>query len=337
MLSFTTRKRTAVAVLIAAGCVLGWYAQSRLFARQRCVRILETDAPRASVTASSPRSQASVRVATFNIAHARGGEFGASNWTGASQEQVRSRLAAIARQVSDAGVDLLVLNEVDFDASWSRSIDQATEIARQAGFGYVAEQRNIDVTLPFRTFRFGNAILSQYPIVSARAIHFPPFSKLEAVLAGNHDGLVAEVMAPIGQVRVLAVHLEYRSEDVRLRCARTLKMLAEEGSHPSIVMGDFNSIPSFARKHREYVPPAQTAVDFLLSSAMLSLSKAPVDWNQYVTFPSATPDRAIDWILSSPGLAQGAPTVLRSDLSDHLMVAVPISASAITSAESGPR
>ncbi|HXT50859.1 MAG TPA: endonuclease/exonuclease/phosphatase family protein [Thermoanaerobaculia bacterium] len=329
MLGATTRKRVAIAFLIAAGCVLGWYGQSRLFARQRCVRVLEMAPRPASQATASPRSPAAIRVATFNIAHARGGEFGASNWTGASKEQVRSRLAKIARQVSDAGADILILNEVDFDASWSRSIDQAAEIARRAGFGYVAEQRNIDVTLPFRTFRFGNAISSRYPIANARAIHLPPFSRWEAALAGNHDGLVADVLTPIGRVRVVAVHLEYRSEDVRLRCARILKALAHESALPMIAVGDFNSIPGFARKHPEYVLPPDTAVAFLLRSGPLAVSKAPIDWNQYVTFPSASPDRAIDWILTSSGLTQGVPTVVPSDLSDHLMVVVPISATRI--------
>jgi endonuclease/exonuclease/phosphatase family metal-dependent hydrolase len=282
-----------------------------------------------SAPSSPRRAPVSLRVATFNIAHARGGKFGASNWTGASKEELRSRLAKIARQVSEAGVEVLVLNEVDFDASWSRSIDQAAEIARQAGFGYVVEQRNLDVTLPLRTYRFGNAILSRYPIAKAEALHFPPFSRYEAVLAGNHDGVVAEVLTPIGRIKVVAVHLEYRSEDVRLRCARILKTLAEEGSYPVIAMGDFNSIPRFGRKHQEYVHPPESALDLLLSAGTLSVSAAGVDWNQYATFPSERPDRAIDWILTSPGLDQGAPTVLPSDLSDHLMVAVPIRARAV--------
>jgi endonuclease/exonuclease/phosphatase family metal-dependent hydrolase len=313
-------------VVIAAITVTGCYAQSRLLARQRCVKVFDTELQPASEASAPPRSQAAIRVGTYNIAHARGGEFGASNWTGASKEQVRSRLARIARQVSAAGVDVLVLNEVDFDASWSRSIDQAKEIARQAGLRYVAEQRNIDVALPFRTFRFGNAVLSRYPIANARAVHFPPLSRLEAVLAGNHDGLVAEVLTPLGRIDVVAVHLEYRSEAVRLQCARIVERLAEETSHPLIAVGDFNSIPSFARKHRDYVPPPQSAMDFLLGAGTLSLSNAPMDWSRYATFPSASPDRAIDWILSTPDLAQGAPTVVRSDLSDHLMVSVPISA-----------
>jgi len=326
MIGVNARKRFAVGVLIAVGGALGWYGQSRLFARQRCVRILRTHLRSGFEANASPRSAASVRVATFNIAHARGGDFGASNWTGASKEEVRSRLATIARQVSAAGVEILVLNEVDFDASWSRSIDQAAEIARQAGLRYVAEQRNVDVTLPLRTFRFGNAILSRYPIANARAVHFPPLSRLEALLAGNHDGLVAEVLTPLGRVDVLAVHLEYRSESVRLQCARIVETLAEETSRPLIVVGDFNSIPGFARKHRDYVPPPQSAMDFLLSAGTLSITEAAMDWSRYVTFPSASPDRAIDWILTTPDLAQGEPIVVQSDLSDHLMVTVPISA-----------
>lgn len=267
-------------------------------------------------------------MATFNIAHARGGEFGASNWTGSSKEEVQSRLAKIARQVSDAGVDILVLNEVDFDASWSRSIDQAEEIARRGGFPYAVEQRNIDVGLPFRSFRFGNAILSRYPIARARAVRFPPYSRWEEALAGNHDAVVAEVATPLGLIRVLAVHLEYRSEEVRLQCARIVKALAAEGSQqPLIALGDFNSIPAFARRHPGY-SPAQNAVDVLLSSGGLSVSKAAVDWNRYVTFPSERPDRAIDWVLSAPGLEQEAPTVIESDLTDHLMVVVDVSAAA---------
>jgi endonuclease/exonuclease/phosphatase family metal-dependent hydrolase len=325
----TIRKRVAIAAFIVVACALGWYGQSRLFARHRCVRIVETVPRRDAAVSISPRSPASIRVATFNIAHARGGAFGASNWTGASKDEVRSRLAKIARQVAGAGADVLVLNEVDFDASWSRSIDEAVEIAGRAGFGYAAEQRNIDVTLPFRTFRFGNAILSRYPIEKARAVRFPPFSKLEALLAGNHDGLVAEVLTPIGRLDVLAVHLEYRSEAARLDGARIVNTLVARSSHPSIAVGDFNSIPRFARKHREYVAPPETAVDLLLSSGNLSVSKASVDWSQYVTFPSARPDRAIDWILTTPGLYQGAPVVTRSDLSDHFMVTVPVSVRSI--------
>ncbi|HEV8239548.1 MAG TPA: hypothetical protein VGS57_09285 [Thermoanaerobaculia bacterium] len=109
-----TLKRGALILLIAVGCALGWYAQSRLLAQRRRVRTFTTDLSAASGRGSSQRPAVSIRVGTFNIAHARGGEFGASNWTGGSKAEVQSRLAKIAREVSDAGIDVLVLNEVDF-------------------------------------------------------------------------------------------------------------------------------------------------------------------------------------------------------------------------------
>jgi endonuclease/exonuclease/phosphatase family metal-dependent hydrolase len=318
-------KRAATLLLIAGSCALAWYAPSRLLAQQRRIQIFTADSRAAAGPRAEARQPATIRVATFNIAHARGGEFGASNWTGASKAEVRSRLAKIARQVSDARADVLVLNEVDFQSSWSRSIDQAAEIAGATGLVHVLEQRNVDVALPFRTFRFGNAILSRYPIARAEAIRFPPYSRWEAALAGNHDGVVAEVLTPLGRVRVVAVHLEYRSEEVRLRCARIIETLAEGDARPWIVMGDFNSIPAFARRHPGYAP-AENAVDLLLRGGKLSASKAATGWEHYVTFPSASPDRAIDWILTSHGLDQGVPAAIRSDLSDHLMVVVPVSA-----------
>ena len=316
-------RRAVLAILLAAAGVLAWYAQSRLLAPARCIRILETETTPVAANAAL-RAPGSLRVATSNVAHARGGVFGASNWTGASRAELDSHLEALSRQVSDT--DILVLNEVDFDASWSRSIDQAAAIAARAGLRHLVEQRNVDVALPFRTYRFGNAILSRYPIVSAQPIRFPPYSKLEAALAGNHDGVVATIATPLGPLDVIAVHLEYRSEAVRLRCAAILQDLVRASAHPVLAMGDFNSLPGFARKHAEYVAPPENAVDLLLGSGALALSSASVDWSRYATFPSARPDRAIDWILTSPQLEQGEPTVVQSDLSDHLMVAVSIRA-----------
>jgi len=311
----TTRlKRVGVVLLICAGVVLGWYAQSRLLAPHRRIRVVDI------TTVSSPaRNLSSLQLATYNIAHGRGGELGAGNWTGASEKEMEDHLARIARQVEGSGVDILVLNEVDFQSSWSRNIDQAQVIAAQAGFGYYAEQRNVDVSLPFIRYRFGNAILSRYPITNVRAVRFPPFSRKEALFAGNHDGLVAQIATPIGDLRVLAVHLEYRSEDVRVECARMVNELVSEHTTPLVAMGDFNSAPSFAKGHQTS-KSNENAVDILLDSGLMTISEAEANREEYLTFPSANPDRAIDWIMCTPDLEQGLPSVVQSELSDHLMV-----------------
>ena len=84
-------------------------------------------------------------------------------------------------------------------------------------------------------------------------------------------------------------------------------------------MGDFNSAPSFARGHRKSLSN-ENAIDILLNLGFLTLPRENVDWATDLTFPSTAPDRAIDWIFNSPDLEQGVPTVVHSELSDHLMV-----------------
>jgi endonuclease/exonuclease/phosphatase family metal-dependent hydrolase len=307
-------KRFGVGFLICLGVCLGWYAQSRILAPYRCVRVVDIS------TETSPAGNSStLQLAAYNIAHGRGGEHGASNWTGASEQQIDDHLARIAEQAEEVGIDILVLNEVDFQSSWSRYINQARSVASQAGFRYVAEQRNVDVSMPFRKYCFGNAILSKYPIKDIRVIRFPPLSRKEAVFAGNHDGLLAHVATPLGDLRVLAVHLEYRSEDVRVECARIVKTLVMEDAIPIVVMGDFNSSPIFAKGHQTS-KSNHNAVDFLLNSGLTTTRKTDMNWVKYVTFPSANPVRAIDWILCSPDIEQGYPSVVQSRLSDHLMV-----------------
>jgi len=307
-------KRLGVALLISLAISLLWYVQSRVLAPRRCTRVVEIG------TESNPgRNISSIQFATYNIAHGRGGKLGASNWTGSSKKQMENHLAQIALQVNVADVDILVLNEVDFQSSWSRYINQARVIAAHAGFTYCAEQRNVDVSLPFRKYRFGNAVLSKYPITDIRVIRFPPLSRKESVFAGNHDGLIAKITTPIGEISVLAVHLEYRSEDVRVECARIIKTLASENDTPIVVMGDFNSAPSFARGHQTSTS-GENAMDILLNSGLMTHHKALVNWEEYVTFPSANPDRAIDWIICSPGSEQNKHSLVRSELSDHLMV-----------------
>lgn len=260
-----------------------------------------------------------IKLGAYNIAHGRGGQLGVSNWTGNSEAEMLDHLAAIAKQVKEAEIDILVLNEVDFDATWSRRINQAKVIADEAGFDYHVEQRNMDVSLPFRRYSFGNAILSKYPIHKAEFVRFPALSKAEALFAGNHDGLLAEIKTPIGSINALACHLEYRSEDIRSQTARVIKELVSKSEIPFVAMGDFNSAPSFAQGHLKS-SLNENAMDILTNSELLGFGLIDTDWGQYLTFPSEKPNRAIDWILTSPDLEQEDLTVTSSNLSDHLMI-----------------
>ena len=93
-----------------------------------------------------------IRVGTYNIAHGRGGALGTSNWTGSNRKQVTAHLRKTGDFIRDQQLDLIVLNEVDISAAWSRHLNQARAIAETAGFPYVAEQRNTDIAAPFPVF-----------------------------------------------------------------------------------------------------------------------------------------------------------------------------------------
>jgi endonuclease/exonuclease/phosphatase family metal-dependent hydrolase len=314
------KKRTALALALLVAIPAAWYAQSRLFAPLRAVHYARDPA------IADAGAKQSLAVATYNIAHGRGGRFGASNWTGASRDEVLDHLQALADHIASAAPDIVVLNEADIDATWSQRINQPLYIAERAGFGHVLLQRNMDVAFPFRTYRFGNAILSKYPLSGFRFLDFPALSRREQLLAGDHDGVACVAATPLGPVLVVAVHLEYRSEAVRARAALQIAGLVVSNGLPAIVAGDFNSAPAGFPKHD--TAGGTNAMDVLLASGLVTL--LPEDRDASVmTFPSSAPDRIIDWILTTPDLVQAHRRVHASPLSDHQMVSAEITSAPV--------
>lgn len=260
-----------------------------------------------------------IRVGTYNIAHGRGGALGTRNWTGSNRKQVTAHLRKTGDFIRGQQLDLIILNEVDISAAWSRHVNQARVIAETASFPYVAEQRNIDTAAPFSRFRFGNAVLRKYPITHADMVEFPPLSRLEKRLAGNHDGLLTSVDMPSGSLQALAVHSEVRDESTRVGYSDQVSSIAKEFGIPFLVLGDFNSTPSGYSGHQSDAE-GRNANDHLLRLGHFPAGQAPPPDFGYLTFPSAGPDRAIDWILATGDCELRNPRVISADLSDHLMV-----------------
>jgi len=152
-------------------------------------------------------------IVSFNIAHGRG--TASSNWAEGGQPK-QERIAAIAQKLKTIDADIVVLNEVDFNSTWSGGHNQAEAIAIAAGYRYRLEQRNLDFGFIYGSWQFGNTILSHYPIVDAQQIDFPPEKAWEDWLVGCKRGALATVrLTPDKTIRVGAVHLEHRSETVR--------------------------------------------------------------------------------------------------------------------------
>lgn len=270
--------------------IVGWFIANRLISPWRSVRIVEDVEVDGALATSASR----LRVMTYNIAHGRGQA--KQNWGEQADDHRSDRLADIALLIKDANADVVVLNEVDFDAFWSGHANQAQIIARLAGYQHRVEHRNMDASLPLFRMRFGNAVLSRYPIIEAKQVAFPGYRWWETLSAGKKQAAVCMILLPDGRrVRVLGVHLEHRSEAVRLASAKVIHELAASDQPILIATGDFNST-------RLGYPKAgpidgQTAVSFLLDKH--GWLTAPGEQVR-PTFPVTGPDREIDWIMIDP-------------------------------------
>jgi endonuclease/exonuclease/phosphatase family metal-dependent hydrolase len=300
----------AIAALLAL-----WYFGGRLahFAKPISVVTLKPMTP-----SPSAESDDVLRVAAYNIAHGRGGVLGQKNRAHPSREALIAHLDQIAAQIRSQQVDLIVLNEVDFDADWSFGVDQAEYLARKGGFPHLLKQKNMLVALPFYHLSFGNALLSRFPISHPSFIDFDELSRLESLLVGDHDGFRCEVQTERGPLTVIGIHLEYRSESIRLANAETIDALNRaNGETPLLALGDFNSIyEPIGSRNTE----TSTALTVLLDQYGFQSAEGTTGQPPRSTFPSTDPKRRIDWILGRRIRAFTNPQLIDFHCSDQRMI-----------------
>jgi endonuclease/exonuclease/phosphatase family metal-dependent hydrolase len=216
------------------------------------------------------------------------------------------------------------LNEVDFDSFRSGRFNQAEFIAVEAGFPFWAEQRNIDMSLPFAKIRYGNAVLSRYPVTAADRVPYKGHNLLENILMGKKEGLVCTVELPDARsIRVLAVHLDHRREATRMRSAKAIEETRLASPLPLIAAGDFNSAP-VGFPHAAPDENGDTAVSWLLSQGAFKTSAGNPPEKDHLTFSSRQPFTAIDWILVPSDWEIVSKAVVNRPLSDHIAVIVEV-------------
>jgi len=310
-----------------AVALLGCYAVGRALAPFEAVQLhvpeaAASEAPAGQAEPADPDARAAagrrtLRIAAYNIAHGRG--TAASNFQGGTARERENRLVRIAQMLADLDLDVVVLNEVDFQSLWSGNVDQARAVAEKARFPYWAEQRNIDAGLPRFRIRFGNAVLSRFPISKAERVDYPGRSWWETLLAGKKQGVVCTIMLPWGEeVRVLAVHLEHRGAATRRAAARVIADLKQSGGPPLVAAGDFNSTrPGFPDATPD--EDGHTALSLLLDEGFIALpEQQPLA--RELTFSSTEPRQVIDWVLVPEPWRSASHEVLAAVLSDHRLV-----------------
>ncbi len=201
------------------------------------------------------------------------------------------RVAALIRS---ARVDVALLQEVDRFRGRSRGVDMPAALAARTGMD-VAYGLNVD--LPGRAVS-GTATLSRLPILSQRNIRLPtaPGRKPRGLLQTDVD--VHGV-----RVSLFNTHLEDQVLALKLRQAAALRGPVLATSHPVVLGGDLNSVPT---------SPMMASVRTVLTDTWLQAGAGP-GW----TWPVTQPRLRIDYLYHSAAVRVSSVEVLGARVSDH--------------------
>jgi endonuclease/exonuclease/phosphatase family metal-dependent hydrolase len=244
-----------------------------------------------------------------------------------------SNVDALAEVIAATGADLIGLNEV-FHPWRTPSGPALSVLADSLGMSYA-----FGPTLPAQPapddIPYGNALLSRWPILAYAAHHLSP-----AVSYGRRGLLEVRVLLPAPQpFTVYITHLDHRSEPIRLeQWSSANSWLLRDRGRPHLLMGDFNALaavdyptPAIVERLRGYqaaqgwpVPAFDLIAQALKAGYVDAFDR--VGLGQGATWPSATPERRIDYIFLPELLADGLASCARWDdpvargASDHLPI-----------------
>ncbi|MBU1106547.1 MAG: endonuclease/exonuclease/phosphatase family protein [Candidatus Riflebacteria bacterium] len=178
-----------------------------------------------------------VRVAGYNIAHARGKDSG-----GLKEIGKPSKLKGIAQLIKDNKIDIVGFTEISRGDLRVLFKNQPKFIAKYLGYHYVYEQ-NYKRGLFGKLATQGNAIVSKYPIVSHKNHNLyrandknEQRSCLDAIID----------FGKAGRIRILVAHLSLNLEESTKQIEQIWKIV-EASKEPVILTGDFNSRPGSDR------------------------------------------------------------------------------------------
>lgn len=210
---------------------------------------------------------------------------------------------AATEVIRSVSPDVCALNEVDYNLPRSGSVKLAEYIGEKLGYeSYFAR------AVTWAPGDYGNALVSRYPIISAKTIAIPdPENRIEKTYYEPRCVLCAEVAFPQCKTTVLVTHFGLARTEKMNALATLLNILADI-SGPVILMGDFNLLPDD--------PFIETLRSVLCDTA--SVCKG-----EMITFPSRSdisPDyknEKIDYIFTSRDFTAKSVEIPDTCASDH--------------------
>lgn len=249
-----------------------------------------------------------LRLMTLNIAHGRG----LNPLPGLLRRRmVRRNLLRIARLIHDVQPDVVAFQEIDQCSRWAGNFDHLDFLRRHAQLQHVAFGITNDRE-GLLNLRYGNAVVSRYPIVDSSNVVFGDKK------VGEKGFMLAEIDVDGWRMPLVNLHFHYRSREQRFRqlghlqewIGQRRRSVGGRWSMPPIYCGDFNT----QRKKTD------------VTAALLDHIEKREDYRVFPdhepTFPSAWPSRMIDFIFLPQACRRAHGVVVQSLVSDHLPVLV---------------
>lgn len=159
-----------------------------------------------------------LRIVSYNIKHCQGMDG-------------KLDLDRTAEVLKKLDADVIALQEVDKNCARSGGVDQAAELGKKLGMHHFFGR-----AINLGKGEYGNAVLSKYPIEKSLVHKLP---------SKGEDRVVAEVQVKteLGLVSVCSIHLDHKSEEIRLGQLKAFGKFTAEYKQPIILTGDFNAKP----------------------------------------------------------------------------------------------
>lgn len=245
-------------------------------------KTLRKDCPR-------PRLEDKLRVMTYNIANARGNYD--ELFKSRSEKAIRYNLDQIARMVHYYDIDVLCMNEVDFNSARTYHINQAEYLAKKLCYNHLIEESIF--SMPF--FDVGNAVISRYPLKQNYHQQYGDnfFNRIKHVFKSFLD-------FDVNDLNFVLTHLDSTEEKNRIKEAEILIRYLSNKNNPFVLLGDFNC------------GPGSLPFEKIINSGLVRNRYAGIP-----TFRSDKPKHSIDHILVSEGLKITNYRTVNITCSDH--------------------
>lgn len=239
-----------------------------------------------------------LRIASYNIANVRGNSDSFFKYV--SPDTVKDRLDWVVKLVRQFDIDVLCLQEVDFNSIRTNNINMVQYIAEELHYDYIIEDKIFDFP---SIMEVGNAVISRHPLkINSSHQYGRTFNeRIKHIFKGFLDFEVTTYDK--ASFNVVLTHLTDRGEETRCSEAETLRAHLLQKNNPFVLLGDFNDTPD------------SRCLNILTADDLVANPNLGV-----LTYPSDKPVRSIDHILVSNGLNINNYHAVSMQPSDHLPI-----------------